>query len=480
MRPLCVSPGLHTFDAVQTTHKIAGSDADAFATYLTCGSRRGDYYLDGEDSDGDGAAGMWHGSPAALRSLGLSVDSPVARRELLALMDGRAPNDGREIRAAGGNKTRVAGIDLTFSAPKSVSALWAACSGERRGQIERAHREAVESAIEHVEQSVELVRTREAGTLKWGRARSLAAAQFMHTSSRLTRSEDQGGVPDPQLHTHVVVLAAERADGRFAAVDSRELFRSARVNGAWYRAVLADNLKALGLRIEKGTGKDGRYFELEGVPKGLTRRWSARSAEIDRAAREFRGRYGRDPRAGELGSLTVATRGTKTQLEPVSVDGVWKAVAGEYDLTRENAHGLFGVREHEQDREVQPAEMADELLGRVTRNRSTVPEREMYATAYELSAGVCHPAKACGLVGELEGSGELVGLQDGSWTTRELRERERQTVEIAKARSVERVAPVSDAARERAQREVAEEIGGPLSAEQREAVEKLTGHGAHW
>ena len=74
------------------------------------------------------------------------------------------------------------------------------------------------------------------------------------------------GVPDPQLHSHVVVVAAERRDGVFAAVDSRELFRSARVNGAWYRAELAYSLGELGLDVRGGQGKDGRYFEVAGVP----------------------------------------------------------------------------------------------------------------------------------------------------------------------------------------------------------------------
>ncbi len=70
------------------------------------------------------------------------------------------------------------------------------------------------------------------------------AAEFVHTASRLTAEQEAGeGVPDPQLHSHLVVLAAERTDGRFAAVDSRELFRSARVNGAWYRAELAARLR---------------------------------------------------------------------------------------------------------------------------------------------------------------------------------------------------------------------------------------------
>lgn len=98
------------------------------------------------------------------------------------------------------------------------------------------------------------MRRREEGELRWQRADRLLAAELVHTASRLTWDPEQGGVPDPQLQSHLVVLGARRADGRFAAVDSRELFRSARVNGAWYRAELAHHLAGLGLEVR---GQDG-------------------------------------------------------------------------------------------------------------------------------------------------------------------------------------------------------------------------------
>ncbi len=131
---------------MQTTHKVQGSDAGKYATYLTSTSERGDYYIDPADETGEGATGEWHGNPAVLASLGISPDSVVQRDKLLSLMNGQAPNDGRELRAAGGNGTRVAGIDMSFSPPKDVSALWAASSPEDRERIEAAHKDAVTSA----------------------------------------------------------------------------------------------------------------------------------------------------------------------------------------------------------------------------------------------------------------------------------------------------------------------------------------------
>jgi len=92
---------------------------------------------------------------------------------LVAVMEGRDPRSGAAIRPVGGDGSRVAGVDLTFSAPKSVSTLWAVSGAYRRAQIEAAHRGAVASATARVERDVELVRRREGGVLRWERARSL-------------------------------------------------------------------------------------------------------------------------------------------------------------------------------------------------------------------------------------------------------------------------------------------------------------------
>lgn len=469
---------------MQTTHKVQGSDADKYATYLTSTSERGDYYIDPADETGEGAVGEWHGNPVVLASLGLSPDMVVQPDQLLSLMNGHAPNDGRELRAAGGDGTRVAGIDMSFSPPKDVSALWAASSPEYREGIEAAHKDAVTSAMSRFERDVELVRVREGGELKWQTAKGVVAAKFMHNASRLTATQEKDGVPDPQLHTHVVVLAAERHDGKFAAVDSRQVFLSARENGAWYRSVLAQNLQELGVKVERGTGKDERYFQVKGIPKELAERWSTRTSQIRQAARDFRTQYGREPNARELAELTTGTRGTKSSLAPEKVDAAWRELAAEHDLTQERAHSIFNTPENTRtpdttvrQGEGPPAGFSQKLIERVTAKSSTVSERELYATAYEASAGVCHPRDAQTLVKDLARSGELIQLQGGKRTTRQLREREQKTIATIKERADERAAPVSDQSLRDAEREVAREIGGPLSKEQHQALQTITGEG---
>ncbi len=48
----------------------------------------------------------------------------------------RNPSTGGRLRAGGAGGSAVAAIDATFSAPKSVSAVWALSSPELRAEIE--------------------------------------------------------------------------------------------------------------------------------------------------------------------------------------------------------------------------------------------------------------------------------------------------------------------------------------------------------
>ena len=124
---------------------------------------------------------------------------------------------------------------------------------------------------------------------------------------------------------------------------------------------------------------------------------------IERAAREFRDRYGRSPHAGELSSIAVATRGTKTVTAEVDVSSACRAVGEEYGLTRGKAEALFkdGAREPERD-------VRGELLADVTRERSMIDTREPQARAFELAAGIEGHDSAREHLAELQRSGELV------------------------------------------------------------------------
>jgi hypothetical protein len=281
-------------------------------------------------------------------------------------------------------------------------------------------------------------------------------------------------VPDPQLHSHVAVIAAVRQDGKIAAVESRQLYLAAREGGAWYRAEVAHELGQFGLQIEKRSGKGERYFGIEGVSKDLSEHWSSRGEDVQRAAQLFRQRYGREPGPGELDGLTLATRGGKSTAAVIDVNAAWRALGEEHGQSGERSEELFDERNIDNRPNV---DLAKELLSEVTKEHSMITERELRAKAYELSAGVCRPGEADRLVGELARGGELVRLEDGTWTTRRLRELEQTTLEIAERRATENALPVSERSLKQARREVGREIRGSLTPEQREALERITGPG---
>jgi conjugative relaxase-like TrwC/TraI family protein len=458
---------------VQTTHKIPGDSAVRYARYLTSSATRGDYYTreGGEDRP---VPSRWHGSPELLEFLGLDPESQVERSDLRAAMQGFSPLTGEPLRPAGANGTRVAGVELMFAPPKSVSALWAVSGPYRRAQIEAAHRAAVASTVARIERQVALVRRRSGGVVRFERAKSLIGAEFVHTTSRLAQDQDAGGIPDPQVHSHLVFFAAERYDGVLAAIESRRLYRSAREHGGFYRAELAANLQGRGVQIERRTGRGGRYFEIRGVPEGLASGWSSRTEDVNRAARLFRQRYGREPGPEELDSLTIATRGSKSAADPLDVNEAWSAMGEEHGFSAERAEELFSDRSIANQQSV---DLRAELLEEVTRERATIEERELRAKAYELAAGVCRPAEADRLIEELAQEGELVRLEGGMWTTHRLREMEQTTVEIAERRASGITAPISEASLKQARREIGKQIHGSLSQEQREALETITGPG---
>jgi conjugative relaxase-like TrwC/TraI family protein len=97
---------------------------------------RDDYYSGRGESPG-----RWTGSGAETLELGGRVDDDG----FMALMDGRDPRTGERLKRVGG-RSKVAAFDLTFSAPKSVSVLFAIGEPALAGALVDAHEQAVDEA----------------------------------------------------------------------------------------------------------------------------------------------------------------------------------------------------------------------------------------------------------------------------------------------------------------------------------------------
>ncbi len=98
-----------------------------------------DYYAGRGESPG-----RWRGS--GIEALGLTQSGRVERSEFMALMRGCSPVDGSVLRLMSALST-VSAFDLTFSAPKSVSVLFAIDQEHVSGALLAAHERAVDAAL---------------------------------------------------------------------------------------------------------------------------------------------------------------------------------------------------------------------------------------------------------------------------------------------------------------------------------------------
>ncbi len=183
----------------------------------------------------------------------------------------------------------VAGFDFTFSAPKSVSTLWALLDAGTQALIVDAHHAAIDDILAVLEGEVAMTRIGANGVAQV-EVRGVAATAYDHYDSRSG---------DPQLHTHVVVANRVQAvrDGRWRTLDSRALHAAVVALSEHYNATLADRLAViLGLGWEDRTRPRDRTpaWEIVGVPDELIREFSSRSRDIDEEVARLIDEYERD------------------------------------------------------------------------------------------------------------------------------------------------------------------------------------------
>ena len=252
-----------------------------------------EYYTAGEEPDG-----IWF-NPKSL--FGLAGGAKVDSSDFHRLYDGFAPDSGGKLTRNAGSERRSAGLDMTFSADKSVSALWAIADPELRSEIEQAHNDAARVALEETvlrHCAYTRIRNRD-GEIEVLPA-DISAAMFQHGTSRDN---------DPQLHTHCVIFNAARThrDGKYRALHQHPVYGWMKAAGAVYRNAMAWSLQErLGIRMEQ-YGKDGEFTRIAGMPEGLSGHWSKRRAAIIEAAREMGFTVeGNAPRAAAANKITRA------------------------------------------------------------------------------------------------------------------------------------------------------------------------------
>lgn len=282
------------------------------------------YYLDANEP-----RGQWLGRGAEA----LDLSGAIGDHAFLSLMDGMDParldrHLGRQY-----GETSVRGYDVTCSAPKSVSVLFALGDEFIRNSVLESHDRAVSALASWIENHAH-TRYRIGGEVAVVDAKGIVAAMFrQHTSRAL----------DPQIHTHLVIPNRVMSpDGRWLALDARLIKRDQRTLSALYHAALRAELhQALGVRWR--TPENG-IAEMADIPDVVLSEYSYRTDDIRRRIDvkldRFVANMDRDPTPGERWKLereaVIDTRPSKEKhVDAATLHAEWRERAWQLGVAPE-------------------------------------------------------------------------------------------------------------------------------------------------
>ena len=415
---------------------------------------REDYYLEGGEPPGH-----WYGEGA--KHLGL--EGEINKDEFRNVLSGLSPNGSEKLSQNAGDEDRRSGWDLTFSAPKSVSALWAVSDPATRAKIQELHTNAVQSALTYIEENAAWTRRGKDGV---ERERSeMIFTSFDHGTSR---------AQEPDVHTHVIAHnVSVRADGTKGNLDSAPIYQHKMAGGAIYRAEFAASLEAnLGLKISR----DKDSFQVDGVSGELCDHWSTRRKEI-KAALEERGLS--SAKAASVAALD--TRGEKEHLPRHKLFSRWGEEAKAYSFTQSDAKNLTeGTPRARSQAELEESKKMSfsKALEEATRSQSHFTEKDAvrFMAVEAQGKGISSKEVLKTVRQELSHSKDIVplGVSNGGerFTTREMLQLEKRMLERAsllkefnRAVSPKTVEAVS---------KVWASQGKELDAEQKDALSHIT------
>ena len=233
-----------------------------------------------------------------------------------AMFEGRDPTTG-ELLGRPHGRNAVPAFDVVLRPTKSVSILYGLGDPATGRAVLAAHHAGLAEAVGYLDEH--LGARRGHGGVQHVSGQGLLAVGFDHRTSR------EG---DPLLHTHLVIAnRVQGPDGRWTALDGRDLYRHRLAADAIYRATYQRELvRTLGVEWTAADSHGNR--ELQGMPEELVRGFSKRTgqidAELDRLVADGRERTPR------LVKWTVqATRKPKQHETPDTLYGRWRQEAAE-------------------------------------------------------------------------------------------------------------------------------------------------------
>lgn len=363
-----------------------------------------DYYKNSEHNDyyyDDEYIGEWFGALVSE----MALPRHVSELHMDRVFSGIHPTTLEKLN----RRSSRFGFDLTFSAPKSVSVLYAQSDALLRQHVIDAHLASVKDALAYLE--LELVQYRVKDGSSTNGFGVLAALQTHFTSREL----------DPQLHTHALLANLTLTDdGALRCMDTRVLYSWQKVLGAFYRVCLGQRIAGLGFAIEA----DHEAFRIKGIPKQLETHFSTRTQQIQ-SALDQHGISSSASAAGDIAKL--ATRKKKAKVTNSEIETLWAQKIGSFSSDFEGENSTT---------QAQKVGRKDILL-RLTETKSTFRKQDLY---YEALVDLQEKAVGVDAIYDslmaIEQNPELVALTtDPIYTTRQVLRLEAEMLAHAEALS---------------------------------------------
>ena len=279
-----------------TPEPIHPAPVDAAGRSLEEGGRLTAYYT-GRDS-----RAAWRPDMPAILAKAIGIDPTQMPRdaELTRLFEARRADNGE---AWSAHPRKLSGVDLVFSPDKSVTlAAEFAPTPSEAALIWNAIDRAADRAMRYVAQEVGRARRGKGGE-DGADPGAVGWVSFRHHTARPTLQVQDGAegqtylfdapvAGDPHAHIHHFLMnIVATADGRIGSLDLRALTDS-RIKefGAYFQAVLADELRRLGIRVSYNENEQA--VVIDSVPAEIGRVFSKRDRQILRKARAFAERQG--------------------------------------------------------------------------------------------------------------------------------------------------------------------------------------------
>jgi len=212
----------------------------------------------------------------------------LTHSSFIQLLNGIHPSTGESlVSSKKGKEANVPAFDFTFSPSKSVSIAYEAALAKGNislvDLIQKAHDNAVNTALSHIEQEEVKARVQKNGKRKSVNTSHLIAAKIQHDINRDLA---------PQLHTHCVTFNFTKCeDGKYRSLDVAELLKKnspiIKSLGQFYRESLKQELQKVGFEL-RDTDQEKSFYELKNVSDELIQAFSSRSKAIKAKADELK------------------------------------------------------------------------------------------------------------------------------------------------------------------------------------------------